>query len=327
MKKNLLTLFAIAAALAVTISSCKKDDEDPEPYSNLLDTKTTELKVTIPRIEKSQTQDKGILVYVSVTDQDGEALAEFNQHNFKMSYLCEGADTVKIESITITPLDQKRGDIAAGITMDYSGSMSYSDIANMENAVKQFVRLKESNDYLQLIKFASSVRVMNDFSNDTTVLIEAVDESASIGYMTAYFDAVYTGLENADTFTMQQTNMLPAVLAFTDGYENSSYTSLGELIDKSLSTQIPVYTVGFGNVDEATMITLADTTGGRYFYTPTSDEVEELYNTISGQLRNIYSLSWQYVTITCDEITITVRVSYENANGLLTAVSSRSFRL
>jgi Ca-activated chloride channel homolog len=198
----------------------------------------------------------------------------------------------------------------------------------MESAVKQFIRLKEPADYMQIIKFASSVMTMNeDFSNDTTVLIEAVDQSAAIGYMTAYYDAVMTGLENADDFTQVNTSVLPAVLAFTDGYENSSSTSLHQLIEKSLLTQIPIYTIGFGNADVNTMNYIADTTGGRYFYTPTSDQVEELYNTISGQLRSIYSMSWEYVTIACDEVIIVVKVQYENANGLLTATVSRRFRM
>lgn len=330
MKKSIFTIFAVVALFAIAITGCKKDDDDPkvEPYANLNDTKTTELQVTIPRIERSQTQNKGIIVYISVTDQDGEALENFNQANFKLSHLCEGADTIHVETLVITPTDEKRSDIASAVTMDYSGSMSWTDIQNMESAVKQFIRLKAPNDYAQIIKFASSVQVMNeDLTNDTTILIDAVNQSASIGFMTAYFDAVMIGLDNLDEFTKVNTSVLPAVLAFTDGYENASSASLTEIMDKALLNQIPIYTIGFGNVDESTMIHMAEETGGRYFYTPDSDEVEELYNTVSGQLRSIYSLSWQYVTITCDEVIIVVKVEYENSNGLLSATTSRSFTL
>jgi hypothetical protein len=126
MKKSLGILLTFAAIIAFALTACKKDDDDPKknPFSNLNDTKTTEIKVTIPRIEKSQTQNKGIIVYISVTDQDGEVLSNFNQYNFLLSHLCEGADTIKVERLVITPVDQTRSDVATAITMDYSGSMS-----------------------------------------------------------------------------------------------------------------------------------------------------------------------------------------------------------
>lgn len=327
---GLLKLFALTITFALCFGSCSKNNVGistaNQPFANLDDTTTQEIIVTIPRIELSAKKNGGIIVYVSVTDQDGNVLGEFNEHNFNLAYFCKGdPDTLSVEDIASTPIDEKRSYIAAGVTMDYSGSMSGSDIINMENAVKQFIRLKEPNEYMQIIKFASYVETMNAFTNDTSILIEAVVNQINIGNSTAYYDAIYTGLTETDAFIKTNAELLPAIIALTDGRENNSSSSLSDIIQKAEETQIPIYTLGFGNVDEPVMQQIAETTGGRYMYTPTADQVESLYRSISEQLQNIYSLSWQMITMACDELIIVVHVEYENANGLIEATATRSF--
>lgn len=329
MKANALKTITLAF-LVLCVPGCDLLDllNPEEPYRDLDDDKTTSIVVTIPRIEASPSKSTNMTVYVSVTDQDDNALPNFNALNFKIYYLCVGSqDTTEVKKHSLAELGSTRSYAAAALTMDYSGSMSRSDIQNMEAAVKEFINLKHPSEYLQIIKFASSVAVMNEFSSNQTVLNDAVDEGASIGWATAYFDAVDIGLDNTNDFVEQNASLLPIVVAFTDGYENNSRATLPEIINKALDYQIPVYTVGFGSVDESTMVYMANETGGRYFYTPDAEEIEDLYNMISGQLQNIYSLAWNLGSTGCNEILIVVKAEYETANGLLTATASRAFNL
>ena len=334
--KNLLIIYAIAIfSMAGILWGCMKDEyvyiQSQRPFKNLSDSTTTSLHVTIPRIEWSRTKSSsGINIYVSVTDQDGNVIQEFNEHNFKLAYLCKGdPDITEVEQHKSIATDNLKSHVAAAMTMDYSGSMYGQDITNMEKAVKQFIQRKDPNDYLQIIKFASTVKIMNEFSADSDVLTNAVEEWADVVGMTAYYDAIYYGLINANEFVQYHNDLMPSVLAFTDGHENNSVIikRLDDLIEFANKKQIPLYTIGFGRVDSDGMIRLAEETGGRYFYTPDSDGIDAIYDLISGQLDHIYGLTFESFLIECDELTINVEVTYENQNGVLNATASRDFLL
>lgn len=337
MKKinSLFFLIAIALSFSIMVTSCSKDDDDDDssqptpsgqPYANMNDNTTTDVQVTIPRIEVNPARSTNVKLYLSVTDQDGNPLQDFNQFNFVIKQACAGsADSIVVASISFGTLNQQGGDIASGITMDYSGSMTSYDITNMENAVRFFVRNKQPMDQMEVIKFAADVEKMADFTSDTTALINAVNTSASLGVYTSFFDAVYMGLEDAHNFSMINSNYLPAVLGFTDGYDNDSYQSLSGVVSASNNWQIPVYTLGFGDADVTTLENLANQTGGRYFYSPDSGDLEEIYNLISGQLKNLYVASWVFALTNCTEGVISVSVTYTCSNGTFTSHAFKYF--
>ncbi len=337
MKKinSLFFLIAIALSFSVVVSSCSKDDDDDngstptpsgQPYVNMNDNTTTDVQLTIPRIEVDPARASNVKLYLSVTDQNGNPLQEFNQFNFVIKQVCaESTDSVVVASISFGTLNQQGGDIASGITMDYSGSMTSYDITNMENAVRFFIRNKQPMDQMEVIKFATDVEKMVDFTTDTTNLINAVNTSVDIGIYTSFFDAVYMGLEDAHNFSMINSNYLPAVLGFTDGYNNDSGHTLSDVVAASNNWQIPVYTLGFGDADVTTLENLANQTGGRYFYSPDSGELQEIYNLISGQLKNLYVASWVFALTNCYEGVISVEVSYTCSNGTFTSQAIKYF--
>ena len=335
MKRLMFFCTITVVFIAGILWGCLKDKyvyiQSQRAFKNLSDSTTTSLHVTIPRVEWSRTKSSsGINIYVSVTDQDGKVIQEFNENNFKLSYLCKGgANIIDVEQHKSVGADNVKSNFAAALTMDYSGSMSGLDISNMEKAVKQFIQRKDPQDYIQIIKFASTVKIMNEFSADNSILINAVEEWASIGGATAYYDAIYYGLQNANDFVLKHNDLMPSVLAFTDGWENNSaiVKRLDDLIELANKKQIPLYTIGFGNVDSDGMTRLAEETGGRYFYTPDSDGIDVIYDLISGQFDNIYGLTFEYYHIECDELTINVEVTYESHNGVLKASASRDFIL
>ena len=314
------------------LCSCEKDGKvflsPGNHYKNLEDTTTTSIIVSIPRLEFTASKmNHGIIAYVSVSDQDGNVLTGFNEQNFNIRYFCkDDADTLNVTSYSFLPDKDKRHRLAAGNTMDYSTSMSDNDIENMERAIRQFIRMKHEDDYMQIIKFSDHVEIVNAFSKDTLVLMNAIAKPFSRGW-TAYFQAVYEGLEQADVFVKANHSYFPAVIAFTDGHDNRSNVNLNQTITRANNLQIPVYTVGFGSVNHGEMNRLADETGGRYFYTPTGQDILSLYQTISTQLNDIYGLTWTTYTLTCNELIIEVEVIYESSSGKHTAKASRSVNI
>lgn len=329
--KKLKLAGLVLMIVLLVIFSCQKDEkiflDGHTVYRNLLDSTTTSIQVSIPRIEFAETKSNGgIIVYVSVTDQDGNVLTHFTQHNFDLSYMCKDQmDTINVNNPQFVPDHIKRNHIAVGNTMDYSGSMSGNDIINMERAVKTFVRLKDENDFMQIIKFDGDIQIMNEFTNDTLLLMEVVEQPFGGGF-TAYYQAVYEGLLQVDSFITAQKSHFPAMIAFTDGHDNRSQITLAELIEEAQVRQIPIYTVGFGNVDQQGMTQLANETGGHYFYTPTGEQISDLYQTLSGQLHNIYCLQWHF-SLLCDEFIIIVEISYENKLGIHKASASKAYNV
>jgi Ca-activated chloride channel family protein len=318
-------LFIMVAGVILLLSTCKKDEDNSDKaFKNMNDDSTTAIDVTIPRIEVGQGRATTITVFLSVTDQNGNPFKEFNQYNFNIKQVCDGfTDTAVIASITFTKAQAEGYQLAASMVMDYSGSMSGGNKKNMEKATKQFVYLKEEQDYCEIIKFDESYEVTLPFSSDLDLLLAAIDSEYG-GGSTAFYDATFAGTQDAADFVASNFGLIPSVLAFTDGKENSStLADLPFCITMSLKEQVPVFTIGYGNVDSLALQQLAAETGGRYFYTPDSEGLTALYSLISGQLQNLYMLSWEYDNPACEKVWVLVTATYTCAGGTFTAKSEK----
>jgi Ca-activated chloride channel homolog len=328
--RRILLLLIILAPALFLLDGCKKKSDEPSsptPYSNMNDNTTTAIQVSIPRIQLSKTKSTMITIFLSVTDQDGNPFHDFNQYNFTVKQVCDGTkDTAVIASITFTRADLEGYDIASGLVMDYSGSMAGKAKKDMEKAAKQFIRLKKNTDYAEIIKFDDEIHVFQPYTQDTTALVYAID-SAYGGGATAFYDATDAGITDAAAFSHANYGFLPSVIAFTDGQDNKSKTAdLLSCIARANSEQLPVYTIGYRNsVDSASLISLATQSGGRYFFTPDSEELSEIFTRISGQLKSEYMLSWPFDDPTCQKVWVFVTATYTCANGTFTAKTERYF--
>ncbi len=323
MKKNTLKVAMFLLCVAIPLG-CAKDDDSPridEAFENLSDFTTTEIETSIPRLEISQT-GKSLTVLLSVTDQDGKPLEEFTLGNYEIEMMTNAnVELVNKNRIALSVFDQTNNDpLAAATTLDYSGSMSNQDILDMEEALRSFIGVKNQSDLLSIIKFASYVEEVQSFTTDPTLLNDAIDIDPSIGSSTAFYSACELGLDQV----AQLNNVLPLVIGFTDGADNTSSISLNGLVNKSKSMGIPVYTVGFGSAQQYNLETLATETGGRFYYAPTGADIADLYQVIGGQLRKLYILEWDIDYPTGTELTVQITTDYTAGNGAFTDVSTRT---
>ena len=322
MKKILLR--SILFVFTIALFSCSSDDSPRiiEAFTDLDDFNTTEIETTIPRVEISQSGNE-ITLLLSVTDQDGTPLQKFTIGNYQVEVIVNGTtEIVANDRISLTELDEfsNSNPLAVATTLDYSGSMSSTDISDMELAIKSFINLKSTNDLVSIIKFASSVLQVQDFTTDTTLLNEAVDTNHNISGSTAFYSACELGLDKANELN----NVLPLVIGFTDGFDNNSNINLSNLILKSQSLGIPIYTIGFGNAQQSNLQKLADDTGGRFYFAPNGQDIADLYKVINGQLKKLYMFNWNVNYPTGTEITIKITTEYTAANGTFTDVSVKT---
>ncbi|MDO5979247.1 vWA domain-containing protein [Flavivirga spongiicola] len=315
--------------LATTLFACSSDDSNnssPEQaFENLNDVTTTSLETTIPRLEISQSNNK-LVALLSVTDQDGIPLEQFTLGNYEIKITANDGDPVAIDQnqTTLSELNNTNTNpLAMATTMDYSGSMSNINIQDMEAALKNFISLKDDADLMSVIKFASSIKEVQGFTSDTSLLETAISTNANIGSLTAFYSACDLGLEEVNKLS----DVLPVVIGFTDGFDNRSTISLNNLILKSKSLSIPIYTVGFGNTDQFGLEFLANETGGRFFYAPTSEDISNLYEIINQQLRKLYILEWAINYPSGTVLTIEITTNYTAANGSFTDVSTKTITI
>lgn len=306
MKKLGLLLAVSFLAVVVVFSGCRRDDNfNPQNVEGI--------DVTIPRII---VQNGKLSVFVSVADLDGKPIKGINASHLEIEAIKDGITTVidnyNLNSTTGTPTP-----IASALTMDYSGSMYFDTIAvpAMETAVNTFIGMKALTDQVEIIKFDHNVHVITPFTTDTNLLYAGVADTTYYFHgSTAFYRACLVGLFDADTAVAGSANILPAVVGFTDGVNNQPPLTPDTVINAALQMQIPVYTVGFGGSasyqpDTVTLKHIADTTGGRFYWTPTSTELQQMYQYINGQLSNAVVIGFPWGSKA--NATIKVKVRYQ----------------
>lgn len=227
---------------------------------------------------------------------------------------------------------------STSLVIDRSGSMegiNYDDqpLNDAKTAAKTFVNEMSSSDRAEIISFASYVKVDQPFTSDTQALKDAIEDLSTYGG-TALYDGIWQGLDD----TAEETNYRKAVVALTDGGENSSYSYHGGgywgdpdnslLIAHAKSLNIPVYTIGLQGYDftrekvvrsyttsEADLQEIAKETGGEYFYVPTSTDLEDIYQKITQRIEQQYIITFIDNTELGDIYYIKVKAYYSQIFG------------
>ncbi|GAB5526396.1 MAG: hypothetical protein Roseis2KO_42680 [Roseivirga sp.] len=321
MEKKFKTNFRIkfcAGLLLLSLLGCNQI-EIPEPldqFRNLDDTNTTSISANIPRIEVD-VNGRTVTAKISVTDQQGLPLENFRIGNYRIVEKVTGSDTVDVNAQLIEASEGTNLPLAISAVMDYSGSMSALDIRNSELAMNTFVGLKSPDDIFSIVKFSSSVQIIQDFTSDADLLRQAVDLNYPDGG-TAFYDACEVALNNTKAQSNVVNDYLPVIIGFTDGEDTRSVTSLSRLVANANGCGIPVYSIGIGGADRTTLNSLSNSTGGRASFAPSSSEIGELYNQISQQLTTLYTAEWNSSASSGTQVTVVIDVEYTSANGTFT---------
>ncbi len=185
--------------------------------------------------------------------------------------------------------------VSTALVLDHSGSMALpaddSDlatpkIAGLHAAGAAFIdMMSEETGRVSLIPFSSRVDAPRAFSNNKAKLKEHIAALKPAGE-TALFDATYTGIAalEADGATGRR-----AVVAMTDGIDNSSRRRVEEVIERAKDANIKLYLLGFGRaneIDHATMQRMATETGGEYFHAKNKDKLLEIFEALSIKLHD-----------------------------------------
>jgi Ca-activated chloride channel family protein len=172
------------------------------------------------------------------------------------------------------------------LVVDTSGSMGGNKLARTQEALQAFVnQIKGERDRLGLIEFGTGVKSFEPLQplddDRRQTLIRQIDRMEATGD-TALLDAVRRAYDSLQDTA--DTEAINAIVAMTDGRENASGSSIGDLewrFRQEAPAKVVVFTIAFGNdADEDLLQRIADAGDGQFRRADETD-IEALYEIIS----------------------------------------------
>ena len=157
--------------------------------------------------------------------------------------------------------------------LDYSGSMSGDGNQQLEAAMEQLlIQSYAAENFLQaseqevniLIPFAGSVLGVYTAQGNGSQLEELYStlEELSPGGGTDMYQAALQGVEELKQYDLSQ--YTPAIILLTDGQSGGSFNQLAEAYGE-LGSQVPIFSIMFGDADESQLENLAEFSNARVF--------------------------------------------------------------
>lgn len=194
--------------------------------------------------------------------------------------------------------------------VDCSGSMGGEPMANLKQALNRFAQSDLGGASTSLVTFEDSAAVAAGLSPDPTQL-QAAAQQLTGGGGTNITSGLSCALE-----VLGNANGARTVLLMTDGQSSVDMS----VVARMQASGIVVHTIGFGQVDDALLQSIADATGGQYIKADSSSELDNVYASLVGlignQLRIRYTApdegttSGRYVYVTVEEGEASVRLEY-----------------
>jgi VWFA-related protein len=175
--------------------------------------------------------------------------------------------------------------------VDISGSMGPA-MPKLKKAVKEFLGDVPPQDKVTLLGFNDNVFTLTRKTTDAAERIKAVDRLAPWG-STALYDVLLRGVEILGRQTGRK-----ALIVFTDGEDQGSHATIGDVERRLQSSDVTVYMIGQGRGVtmeplRKIMERLATPTGGRALFTDSIDELHNAFGELLDELSNQYLLGYQ----------------------------------
>jgi Ca-activated chloride channel family protein len=244
---------------------------------------------------------KLVSVTVTVSDRYGRFVSGLTKDDFEIF-----DDNVKQD---IEIFGDEDAPVSMGIVYDVSGSMS--DLTSQSfAALRKFFDTSHEDDEFFVIAFNRKPQLVQDFTTSPADILGKVIFIKAKG-MTALYDATYLAIEKA----RQGRHPKKALLIISDGEENSSRYSHGELQTLLKEAGVQIYAIGGGVLGH-----MAELTGGRAFEAWGADQTWDTFKQIAIYLRHQYVIGF-YPTNTASRATwhkVRLRIKGPRSLGKLT---------
>ena len=232
-----------------------------------------------------------VLIPVTVTDPMNRFVTGLDRESFKVF-----EDKKEQE---ITQFSSEDAPLSIGVIFDCSGSMGRK-LEKSRLAVAQFFKTANPEDEFFLVQFNDSADLIQSFTKDLEEIQNRLAFTQSKG-RTALIDAIYLGLHQMK----KAHNARKALLIISDGGDNSSRYTEGEIRNLVKEADVQVYAIGVyepvasrGRTPEEAagqglLTDIAEMTGGRQYPVDNINELPDIAAKIGVELRNQYVLGYR----------------------------------
>jgi Ca-activated chloride channel family protein len=255
-----------------------------------------------------------VVVNVTVTDPYDRIVTGLELTNFQVF-------DEKVEQ-KIEAFSTEDAPISVGLIFDSSGSMT-DKIQKSKDAALQFFKTSNPQDEFMLINFSDRPTLIAGFTSkfenlqDRLLFVKA-------GGKTALLDAIYLGISEMKKATTNR----KALLVISDGGDNHSRYTESDIKRAVRESDVQIYAVGiFEPLSSRTrtpeeaggpslLADLAEVSGGRMFSVEDSNELPDIAEKISIELRNQYVLGYRPSNLVRDGRWRRIRVKLNPPKGL-----------
>lgn len=158
---------------------------------------------------------------------------------------------------------------------------------------------------VQLVSFNTKVTNISKFyKNNQDELLKKIDDLQPNGE-TAFYDAISSSLSSLD-----KEEGTKVIVALTDGIDNKSASKYQDIIKKAKLLDIPVYIIGYGDVDVQTLQRITSQTEGKFYYTTDSKTFVEIFKNVSKKILSIYELSFKSKNLSSNKHTREIELRF-----------------
>lgn len=276
------------------------DDEDDDDEDETGETEETEEAFTGERYpininvrQVDNTRFPEVTFYATITDENGEVVEGLQTSDFKIEEIDKNGN---ISESSLETVEKTLGaeNINVNLVLDASGSMNTGNkMGQAKEAAESFLNQVDlqGGDKVEIISFDDFVYLEQGFTSRYNDLSSALYSIGTDG-STALLDAIYAGL--TETYNQDGAK---CVIAFTDGEENASSYTYGDVVNLAQNTGIPVFIIGIGTGYDTSMLQnlAAECSGGYYSADETelSTILEEVYMEIYREQQDYYTFSYR----------------------------------
>lgn len=220
---------------------------------------------------------------VIVTDDQGRSVAGLSKSAFQV--LDEGVPQ------EISFFRDQDTPASVAVVFDVSDSMSEDKIGRAKEALAHFIQTSHPEDEYFLITFNSTPRLVLDGVRDGEAVLKKFTYVRPQG-KTALYDAVYLGVEKVS----QGVYPKKAVILISDGEDNHSLYSRGEVSRRLQESDVVIYTVRVGffmmRRGRHIMEDLASISAGKSFSPTDRKGMFDTFEDIALELRRQYAIAF-----------------------------------
>ncbi len=306
--------FAFAGILSTLAHRVPADEKAVPPSTP--EKPDTQVNVRKPPIHTApiQIDVNMVIVNVTVTDPYDRIVTGLDQTNFQVY-------DEKVEQ-KIEAFSTEDAPISVGLIFDSSGSMS-DKIQKSKEAALQFFKTSNPQDEFMLIDFNERANLLASFTSKFENIEDRLLFLKS-GGKTSLLDAIYLGINEMKKATTNR----KALLLISDGGDNHSRYTERDIKRAIKESDVQLYSVGVfepvasrgRTMEEAggpgLLAELSEVSGGRMFSVENADELPDIAEKISIELRNQYVIGYKPSNLVRDGRWRRIKVKLNPPRGL-----------